>query len=449
MFKKQYLCCNCIPDKEMIKKKILVVEDDLQSLALLEEFLSEKYQVIMAENGNKALEKLKQMDAENPETVQVIILDWMMPKMSGIDLLKILKDSSRFRNIPVIMQTAKANSSDIIQGLNLGAYQYLTKPYDDEVLLAMVDSASEEYDRTHEDKNAIREYQKSTRHFFKKQLLDLKILEVLNEFSLESFSHDCQTLMDLVQLVVKALKKFEFPSASAKEAALSGEKEILRCSIMVQKDGESEIGFSDRGYEEKLCLADRYLLTQAIEQKTILTKKNYTAISSKSGNVGFLVRNSPIEEDEKDRAISIISNIIEYFEKRFEHFEDQLKIRQQKDELEKSYDQTKDVIQSSLQEFEDVNNKYQNVKEMQMEIWEELIQKFDDDSPVKDTVNNAMNEALGLYSEDHLTDQHFLEIMKELGEIFGRKQVSDEAFAEQLGGASQADVDSLLASLMK
>lgn len=433
----------------MIKKKILVVEDDQQSLNLLNEFLSEKYDVDLAENGNQALEILKDADVDNSSPIQAIILDWMMPELSGIDLLKVIKANSRFRSIPVIMQTAKTNSTDIVQGLKLGAYQYLTKPYDESVLLAMVDSAVEEYERTHEEKHAIREYQKSTRHFFKKQLLDLKILEVLNEFSLESFAPTCQTPIDLVQLVVKALKTFQFPSTSAKEAALAGEKDILRCSILVKNDEEDEIGFSDRGYEEKLCLADKYLLSQATEQKTILNKGNFTAVSSKSGYVGFLIRNSPTEKDERDRAVDIISNIIEYFEKRFEHFEDQLKIKKQKDELEKSHEQTKDVIQSSLAEFEEVNEKYQNVKEMQMEIWENLIRNIDDSSPIKETVYSAMNEALQLYSEDHLTDQHFLEIMKELGEIFGKKQVSDEAFAEQLGGASQADVDSLLASLAK
>lgn len=433
----------------MTKQRILVVEDDPQTLDLLNEFLSDSYEVLLAENGNKALETLKSIDVENSAQVKTIILDWMMPELSGIDLLKLLKANTRYRDIPVIMQTAKGDSSDIVHGIKLGAFQYLSKPYDDSVLLAMVESAIKEYERVADEKNTIREYQKSTRHFFKKQLLDLKVLEALNEFSLGSFGPECQTPIDLVQLVVKALKKFTFPSASAKEAALAGEKDILRCSIMVRKDNEDEIGFSDRGYEEKLCLADRYLLTQAMDQKTILTKKNYTAIPSNSGHVCFLVRNSPIEEDEKERAIGIISNIIEYFEKRLEHFEDQLKIKQQKEELEKSQEQTKDVIQSSLQEFEDVNQKYQQVKEKQMDIWDRLIQQIDGDSELQGKIENAMNEALQLYSEDNLTDQHFLGIMKELGEVFGRKQANEEAFAEQLGGISQDEVDSLLASLSK
>jgi DNA-binding response OmpR family regulator len=433
----------------MMKKKIMVVEDDLLSLSLLEEFLSLSYDVVPAENGNKALEKLKELETQPANAIQAIVLDWIMPGLSGIELLKILKNHAHYRDIPIVMQTAKAESVDIIDGLKLGVFQYLAKPYDDTVLLAMVDAAVREYDRLQEEKNAIREYQKSTRHFFKKQLLDLKILEVLNEFSLESFSPACQTTIDLVQLVVKALKKFEFPSASSKEAALTGEKEILRCSILVKKEKENEIGFSDRGYEEKLCLADRFLLSQAIDQKIILTKNNYTAIPSKSSRVGFLIRNSPTREEERERAVNIITNIIEYFEKRLEYFENQLKIKEQKEILEKSHEQTKEVIQSSLQKFEDVNRKYQNVKEMQMEVWENLIKQIDATSPLRVSVESAMNEALQLYSEDHLTDQRFLEIMIQLGEIFGRKQVSEEAFAQQLGGISQADVDSLLASLQK
>ena len=432
----------------MDKRKILVVEDDLKSLRIIKEYLSDHYEVIETEDADEALGELKTLEQSEDDSIKAIVLDWMLPGMSGLELLKLLKTNSKYRNIPVIMQTARTATEDIISGLRYGVYQYLTKPYDEQVLLAMVDSAVEEYDRFNEEKLAIQSYQKSTKHFFKKQLTDLKVLEALNEFSLGSYSPDCKTPIDLVQLVVKALKKFQFPSASAKEAALAGEKEVLRCSIMVRSDDENEIGYSDRGYEEKLCLADRYLLSESIDTGTILTKKNYTAIPSSSGRVAFLVRNSPTDEMEQEKAVKIISNIIEYFEKRLQHFEDQLKIKEQMEELKRSHEQTKEVIQSSLHQFEGVNEKYQQVKERQMQIWEQLIEKLGPDSPLVTEVSNAMNEALMLYGEDHLTDQQFLEIMKELGEIFGHKQqVSEEAFAEQLGGASQADVDALLASL--
>lgn len=430
--------------------RVLVVEDDPHSLDLINQFLSESYEVLPAEDGDSALELLAAETTDNNPPIEAIVLDLIMPGMSGLDLLQILKNDPRFNHIPIIIQTAISDRDEVSQALKSGAYQYLTKPYDDKVLLAMVDSAIEVCNKMKSEKESIREYQKSTTYFFRKQLLDLKVLEVLNEFSLESFSEECQTPIDLVQLVVKALKKFEFPSASAKEAALDGEKEILRCSILVRKGSDNELGFSDRGYEEKLSLADRYLLSQAVDQGAILTKNNYTAIPSASGRVAFLIRNSPTEFKEQERALKIITNIIEYFEKRLEHFENQYQIRKQKDDLEHSYEQTKEVIQSSLQEFEGVNTKYQAVKEQQMDIWENLLEKIGADSPFLNDVSTAMNEALQLYSEDHLTDQHFLEIMKELGEIFGRKQPeSAEAFADQLGGISQDDVDSLLASLQK
>lgn len=434
----------------MINPKVLVVENDPQSLELICQFLSDSYEVISADNGNSAIELLTADFRNGEDPVEVIVLDLELPGLSGMEILHTLKNDSRFKHIPIIFQTAILTREEVALALKSGAYQYLTKPYDDTVLLAMVDSAIEVSDKTKNEKESIREYQKSTSFFFRKQLLDLKVLEVLNDFSLESFSQECQTPIDLVQLVVKALKKFQFSSTSAKEAALDGEKEILRCSILVRKDSDNELGFSDRGYEEKLSLADRYLLSQAVDQQTILTKNNYTAIPSASGRVAFLIRNSPTDEKEQERALKIITNIIEYFEKRLEHFENQYQIRKQKDDLEHSYEQTKEVIQSSLQEFEDVNNKYQQVKEQQMEIWERLIEEFEPTSPLMNKISEAMNEALQLYSEDHLTDQHFLEIMKELGEIFGRKQPeSEEAFAEQIGGISQDDVDSLLASLQK
>jgi sigma-B regulation protein RsbU (phosphoserine phosphatase) len=123
---------------------ILIVEDDLLNLELISEGLVEKgYDIIKAESGIEALRILE----STTKTIKVIILDWMMPEMSGIELMGLLKEDNTFKHIPVIVQTAKAQPEDIVQGLDSGAYQYLVKPFEDEVLFSMVRSAVAEYER--------------------------------------------------------------------------------------------------------------------------------------------------------------------------------------------------------------------------------------------------------------------------------------------------------------
>ncbi len=126
------------------KITVLVVEDDLMTLETIIESLTDRgFDVISAENGIEALKILE----STTKQIKVIILDWMMPEMNGIELLGLLKEDEAYRRIPVIMQTAKAQSEHIVKGIDQGAYQYLTKPFDDEVLFSMVRSAIAEYDR--------------------------------------------------------------------------------------------------------------------------------------------------------------------------------------------------------------------------------------------------------------------------------------------------------------
>lgn len=123
---------------------ILIVEDDLLNLDFISEGLMDKgYDLLKAENGIEALRILESTDKE----IKAIIIDWMMPEMSGLELMGLLKEDDAFKHIPVIIQTAKSQPEDIIQGMDSGAYQFLVKPFEDEVLHSMVRSAVAEYDR--------------------------------------------------------------------------------------------------------------------------------------------------------------------------------------------------------------------------------------------------------------------------------------------------------------
>ncbi len=111
-------------------KRILVVDDEPHILRTLEDLLAaEGYIVYKAADGKKALE---QADAMLPD---LIILDVMMPKLDGFEVLKRLKKSDKTMDIPIIMLTVKSTTQDIEQGIRLYAEKYISKPFNSEFLL--------------------------------------------------------------------------------------------------------------------------------------------------------------------------------------------------------------------------------------------------------------------------------------------------------------------------
>jgi signal transduction histidine kinase/CheY-like chemotaxis protein/AraC-like DNA-binding protein/Flp pilus assembly protein TadD len=103
--------------------RVLIVEDHDEMRFYLKEILGNEIKFDEAENGKEALKWLK---TNNPD---LIIADVMMPEMDGYELLKQLKDSEAFKNIPVIMVTARASEEDLLYGLSLGVDDYIIKPF--------------------------------------------------------------------------------------------------------------------------------------------------------------------------------------------------------------------------------------------------------------------------------------------------------------------------------
>lgn len=123
-------------------KKILVVDDDLVNLDIISEHLDdEAFDIHMAENGIQALKVLK----ANPKDFSVVLLDWMMPGMTGMQVLENMRKDSQLRFIQVVFQTAKVMKNDVINGLNAGASQYLKKPFKRDELMAALNSALIDY----------------------------------------------------------------------------------------------------------------------------------------------------------------------------------------------------------------------------------------------------------------------------------------------------------------
>jgi len=114
----------------MENKKILIVEDEKKIARFLElELKYEGYEVEIANDGREGLEKALK------DNVDLIILDLMLPKLSGIEVCRRLRNKSE---IPIIMLTAKDDVSDKVLGLDIGADDYMTKPFAIEELLARI-----------------------------------------------------------------------------------------------------------------------------------------------------------------------------------------------------------------------------------------------------------------------------------------------------------------------
>ena len=115
--------------------RILVVDDtpaNIQTLAAI--LKQEGYQISVATNGKQALDVVGRLSPD------LILLDVMMPEMDGFETCRRLKASESSRQIPVIFLTAKTETTDIVQGFELGAVDYVAKPFNTHELLARVNT---------------------------------------------------------------------------------------------------------------------------------------------------------------------------------------------------------------------------------------------------------------------------------------------------------------------
>jgi two-component system phosphate regulon response regulator PhoB len=124
---------------QTLKSRVLVIEDeaDVRDLIVLH-LKREGFEVTAVEDGEKAM---KTLDTFTPD---LAVVDWMLPGMSGLDVTKWLRDSRNERSatklVPILMVTARADSADIVRGLESGADDYVTKPFEIPVFLARVRS---------------------------------------------------------------------------------------------------------------------------------------------------------------------------------------------------------------------------------------------------------------------------------------------------------------------
>ncbi len=119
-----------MPPKPLNNRSILIVEDDVEVLKYIKDLMSPYFHVVTALHGSEAWQQLEKQD------VDLVITDVMMPMMDGYELTKKINADPRFQDIPVIMLTAVSDAQTESKGLDAGADAYLTKPFENEVLVS-------------------------------------------------------------------------------------------------------------------------------------------------------------------------------------------------------------------------------------------------------------------------------------------------------------------------
>lgn len=120
-----------------MKKKILIVEDDLDMLNLYQGVLSDIFEIIPGTNGEEAVELAVSAAPD------LILMDVMMPVMDGLEALKLIKENPTVNTIPVILLSALGEYEDIRRGYTMGANCYITKPFTKKELLKAIKSCLE------------------------------------------------------------------------------------------------------------------------------------------------------------------------------------------------------------------------------------------------------------------------------------------------------------------
>lgn len=217
--------------------RLLVVDDEELNLQIIQESLEESgYILDLVKSGKDALEKIHSFPHYS-----AIILDRLMPEMDGLEVLKRIKSNPDLQEIPVILQTALGNTEHIEEGLEAGAFYYLTKPFSRKVLLSVIKTAVESFNR------------------YKKAKSELSKNKALANY-IEELSLKIQTYHDMIEIAPMVSNLFPNP-----KRALTGIIEILNNSI---EHGNLEIGF-----EKKQKLMENNLFSEYVND--LIKKEPY------------------------------------------------------------------------------------------------------------------------------------------------------------------------------
>lgn len=241
---------NAGTDTDTAENKILVVDDNTEMLAFLQESFSKDFNVIVAQNAEQALEKVKN------ETPSLIITDVMMPGMDGFELTKQLKQNKYTMSIPIIILSVKNSSQEKIVGFDAGADAYIGKPFEIDYLKAIVV-------RLIENRSKLKDYFNSSAcvydfshgHLVKaedKEFL-LKVTEYI-ENHVDSEELSLEELAEYMQVSVRTLYRrfkeigLDSPKDYIKEYRINLAAKLLRTTSLTVQEIIYKTGFINRSH---------------------------------------------------------------------------------------------------------------------------------------------------------------------------------------------------------
>ena len=191
--------------QEIPPLSILAVDDNPTTLRLLQAMLERnKFEVRTAVNGVEAMAVLNKFH----ESIDIILLDRMMPEMDGIEVCNAMKTDEKLRYIPIIMQTAADHPEEISEGIAAGVFYYLTKPLNAEMLLSIVNAAGKQIRR-----------HKQLRHEMERRKISFGLVQILkctfktldeaeglSIFLANYFDEPDRTLTGISELLVNAVE---------------------------------------------------------------------------------------------------------------------------------------------------------------------------------------------------------------------------------------------------
>jgi DNA-binding response OmpR family regulator len=240
---------------------ILLVEDEELILMIMEDTLTAAgYEVTMARDGQQAWEILESRHT-NYDT---ILLDRLMPRMDGMALLSRLKAHPDFSPIPVIIETSFSDAQSVREGLEQGAYYYLTKPFQPSVMLTVVNAAVEQYHDYRRMQSEVRSAEEpftlmSEGRFYYHQLDEARMLA---SFFARACPDPERTVLGLQELLINAVEHGNLAITYAEKTEMmlkdSWRQEVTRrLALPEYRDRRVEVIFERRQNEIRLTIRDQ------------------------------------------------------------------------------------------------------------------------------------------------------------------------------------------------
>jgi len=240
---------------EKVNDRILIVDDTPRNIQVLGTILEEKgYQINVAQNGLQALDVVAKVPPD------IILLDVMMPELDGFETCKRLKADPATDHIPVIFLTAKVETEDVINGFELGAVDYVTKPFNPTELLARVDTHLMLYKLKRNLEQLVEERTEALREAhtqLQQQVRELESRDRLTQLQMKSPTYDeaYEAVLGAVTSVV-GVSEVKIYKGEGAELQLAGSQ--VAGQIAVGDEVQSEaIQTSDAGSPVAQAYADR------------------------------------------------------------------------------------------------------------------------------------------------------------------------------------------------